>query len=166
MVWQHQHENSIYKCFMSSPQKSSCLSMMVKSEIIFLMFFITSLKKNPFSQTQFPMQEDGRSAWQPGILTQILWEKVDETGSVNFSVIPGPSDSDQASYVYWHIFQFLLFSVSIGFIFRMQLILCIGSQHFPATVKEKNSDQFMLKAASFAHKITLSFGLALLFQLL
>lgn len=93
---------------------------MAKSEIILLMAFITCFKKNPFPRDNFPWRKIAEVDGSLGDWLNLLWEKVDEAGSVNFSVIPGPSDSDYSSHADWHILQSFFFSLSIGFIFRMQ----------------------------------------------
>ena len=58
--------------------------MMAKSEIIFLIAFITRFKKNPFPRDNFPWRVMEEVDGSLGDWLNLLWEKVDEAGSVNF----------------------------------------------------------------------------------
>lgn len=68
--------------------------MAAKSEIIFLMAFITIFQKSPFPRDNFPWRKMEEVDGSLGDLLNLLWEKADQAVSENFSVIFGPSDSD------------------------------------------------------------------------
>lgn len=140
MVWQHQHANSMYKCPMSSPQKSNCQSVMAKSEIVFLMAFITCFKKNPFSQRQFPMEEDGRSGWQPGRLTQFIMGKTKWGWFCKLFCY-------SRSFWQWLFFSCLLAHSSILPLFSVLQGLYLGCSRLPAYGPNTSQQQSKKKIA-------------------